>query len=351
LNPRTGEEVSPRDFLIRNQFGGRLGGPVWKNKTFFHALYEGQRIATRNAVTTTVFTDTARRGLYRFFPGVQNGNANAATPTVDLLGNPVKPATATGVLQSVILLTRDPNRTAISSLTQRYLGQMPLPNNFQAGDGLNTAGFTWQLPGSSNFDHLSVKVDHAISSKHQLAFSFTREVGKNLNGFMAQNLPGTPGGNSEQRDFFYSLQLVSTLSPSLVNEARYGALRPRLRFNAPWEIAGLDSLPKSGNTPFVVDFGTITDPLNISNDPQGRISPSYQFFDSLTWQRGRHTFKGGAEMRFVSTNGFNSFDVMPRAVIGSGGVAVQNVTNIAGIGQNATAAVNILDRFSYQFTG
>jgi hypothetical protein len=346
LNPRTGEEVSPRDFLIRNQFGGRLGGPVWKNKTFFHALYEGQRIATRNAVTTTVFTDTARRGLYRFFPGVQNANANATTPTVDLLGNPVKPATATGDLQTVNLLTRDPNRTAISSLMQRYLGQMPLPNNFQAGDGLNTAGFTWRLPGSSDFDHLSVKIDHAISNKHQLAFSFTREVGSNLNGFMAQNLPDTPGGNSEQRDFFYSLQLVSTLSPSLVNEARVGVLRPRLRFNAPWEVAGLDSLPKSGSTPFVVDFGTITDPLNISNDPQGRISPSYQFFDSLTWQTGRHTFKGGAEMRFVSTNGFNSFDVMPRAVIGSGGAAVQNVTNITGIGQNATAAVNILNDLS-----
>jgi hypothetical protein len=346
LNPRTGEEVSPRDFLIRNQFGGRLGGPIWKNKTFFHALYEGQRIATRNAVTTTVFTDTARRGLYRFFPGVQNANANATTPTVDLLGNPVKPATATGDLQTVNLLTRDPNRTAISSLMQRYIGQMPLPNNFQTGDGLNTAGFTWRLPGSSDFDHLSVKVDHAISNKHQLAFSFTREVGSNLNGFMAQNLPDTPGGNNEQRDFFYSLQLVSTLSPSLVNEARVGVLRPRLRFNAPWEVAGLDSLPKSGSTPFVVDFGTITDPLNISNDPQGRISPSYQFFDSLTWQTGRHTFKGGAEMRFVSTNGFNSFDVMPRAVIGSGGAAVQNVTNITGIGQNATAAVNILNDLS-----
>jgi hypothetical protein len=345
-NPRTGEEISPRNFLIRNQFGGRLGGPIWKNKTFFHALYEGQRIATRDAVTTTVFTDTARRGLFRFYPGVQNGNANAATPTVDLQGNPVRPGAATGDLQTVNLLDRDPNRRALSALMQQYLRQTPLPNNFQTGDGLNTAGFTWQLPGSSNFDHLSVKIDHAISNKHQLAFSFTRESGQNLNGFMAQNLPDTPGGNSESLDYFYSLQLISTLSPTLVNEARYGALRPRLRFNAPWEVAGLDGLPKAGNQPFVVDFVSITDPLNISNDPQGRISPSYQFFDSLTWQRARHTFKGGVEMRFVSTNGFNSFDVMPRAVIGSGGAAVQNVTTIAGIGQNATAAVNILNDLS-----
>lgn len=345
-DPRTGDEISPRNFLIRNQFGGRLGGPIWKDKTFFHALYEGQRQAQRTAVTSTVFTETARRGLFRFFPGVQNGNANAATPTVDFTGAPLKPATATGDLQTVNLLDRDPNRRAISSLMQQYLAQMPLPNNFQAGDGLNTAGYTWQRKASSDFDNLSIKIDHALSSKHQLAFSFTREAGSSLNGFVAQNLPTTLGGNSEQKDFFYSLQLVSTLSPSLVNEARYGALRPRLRFNAPWEVHGLDKFPKAGNQAYVVDFVSITDVFNQENDPQGRISPSYQFFDSLTWQKGQHTFKGGAEMRFVSTNGFNSFDVLPRAVIGSGGAAVQNVTTITGIGQNATPAVNILNDLS-----
>ncbi|HEX4948810.1 MAG TPA: carboxypeptidase-like regulatory domain-containing protein [Blastocatellia bacterium] len=351
VDPRTGEEISPRNFLIRNQFGGRLGGPIWKNRTFFHALYEGQRIAQRAAITSTVFTETARRGLFRFFPGVQNGNANAATPTVTFTGAPLKPSTATGDLQTVDLFTlnngpRDPNRRGISSLMQQYLSLMPLPNNFQAGDGLNTAGHTWQRKSSSDFNHFSIKIDHSISSKHQLAYSFSRETGASLNGFVPQNLPTTLGGNSEQNDSFHSLQLISTLSPSLVNEARVGVLRPRLRFNAPWEVHGLDKFPKAGNTNYVVDFVSITDVFNIENDPQGRISPSYQFFDSLTWQRGRHAFKVGAEMRFVSTNGFNSFDVMPRAVIGSGGAAVQNVTNIAGIGQNATPAVNILNDLS-----
>ncbi|MFN0088360.1 MAG: carboxypeptidase regulatory-like domain-containing protein [Blastocatellia bacterium] len=346
LDPRTGAEISPRNNLIRNQFMGNTGGPIWKNKTFFFALYEGQRIATRNALTSTVFTETARRGIFRFFPGAQNGNANAAAPTVDLLGNPVRPAAATGDLQTVNLLSRDPNRTAIPAYTQSLIGQMPLPNNFQAGDGLNTAGFTWQQPGTSDFDHLSVKIDHSLSNKHQLAFSFTRENGFNLNGFMGQNLPNAPGGNNSSLDYFYSLQLISTLSPTLVNEARYGVQRPKLRFNAPWEAAGLDTLPKAGGQPFVVDFVSITDPLNISNDPQGRISPSYQFFDSLTWQRGKHTLKGGFEARFVSTNGFNSFDVMPRAVIGSGGAAVQNITTVTGIGANAGAAVNILNDLS-----
>ncbi|MGH9838663.1 MAG: carboxypeptidase regulatory-like domain-containing protein, partial [Blastocatellia bacterium] len=347
-DPITGDEISPRNGLIRNQFGGRLGGPIWKNKSFFHVLYEGQLIATNNSITSTVYTATARQGIFRFFPGVQNGNVNAVTPTVDLLGNPIKPAQATGELQTINLLTRDPNRKGVDNTgyIQKMLALVPLPNNFRAGDGLNTAGYTWRRKGTSDFNHVSLKLDHTINQKNQLAFSFTHEQGKAINGFVAQNFPNSPGGTSESYDFLYSISLNSTLRPDLVNEFRYGALRPRLRFRAPWEVAGFDLFPKAGSVPYVIDFLSITDPINHENDPQGRISPSYQFADNIVWQRGRHAFKGGVEMRFVSTNGFNSFTVLPRANIGSGNVAVQNVANIAGIGQNSTPAVNLLNELS-----
>ncbi|HEV2667542.1 MAG TPA: hypothetical protein VG324_21685, partial [Blastocatellia bacterium] len=338
------------EVLIRNQFGGRLGGPIWKNKSFFHALYEGQRIAQKTTVTRTVLTDTARRGLFRFYPGVQNGNAIAAVPTVDLNGNPIKPATATGDLQTVNILTRDPNRPALNSIIQSQLAPMPLPNNFRAGDGLNTAGFTWSFPESQDFNHFSLKLDHIINEANRLAFSFTRESGLNKNSFLEQPFPDSPGGNSSSLDYLYSLSLSTTLRPNLLNEFRYGALRPKLRFNAPWEVAGLDSLPQANGQPYVVNFVTITDPIDQSNDPQGRISPFYQFADTVTWQKGRHSFKGGVEMRFVSTNGFNSFTVLPRANIGSGGAAVQNVNNIPGIGANEGTATNILNNLAGSVT-
>ena len=47
-------------------------------------------------VTDTVLTSQARQGIFRFSPGVQNGNANANNPSVDLSGNPVSPRGATG---------------------------------------------------------------------------------------------------------------------------------------------------------------------------------------------------------------------------------------------------------------
>src|SRR5256885_4250961 len=135
-----------KSFLNRNQFGGRLGGPLVKNKTFFFFLYEGMRTVQRDVVTAQVLTPLARQGIYRYFPGVASANANANNPTVDFAGNPVIPAGATGPLQSFNVFTRDPLRTGYdpSGLVQKFLTRMPVPNDFRTvGDGLNTAGYRW----------------------------------------------------------------------------------------------------------------------------------------------------------------------------------------------------------------
>jgi len=125
------------DYLNRNQFGGRFGGPVFTNKTFFFFLYEGQRVAQRRYVTGPVLTAEARQGIFRYFPGVQNGNALATTPTVDLFGNPVRPAGATGNLQSFSVFGRDPLRPGFdpAGWVQKVIGRMPMPNDF-SGAGL-----------------------------------------------------------------------------------------------------------------------------------------------------------------------------------------------------------------------
>ncbi len=339
---------TPRNSLIRNQFGGRLGGPIIKNRTFFFALYEGHRIRLSNAVDTTVLTETARQGIFRFYPGVTNGNAIAAVPTVDLNGAPVMPSTATGALQTVSLFNRDPNRPGLdpTGRIQTALGVVPRPNNFRFGDGLNTAGFTWQRKESEDFNHLSLKFDHALNEKHQLAFSYTREGRNNLGGYARKPFPDSIGGKNEDSNYLYSLTLISTLRSNLLNEFRYGALHPTRYPRAAWEVNGLDSLPKAGSQPFLLNFAAITDPIFLTDPPEGRTSPVYSFYDSITWQRGRHAFKAGADLRFVSSNAYNSNSVMPTVSTGAGGAAVQNITTIPGIGGNSGLAVNILNDLS-----
>lgn len=351
-----GQPIAPRNFLIRNQYGARAGGPVvlpklykGKNRTFFHFLWEAERIAQRNRVTRTVYTESARRGLYRFFPGAQNANATANIPVVDFQGNPVAPRTATGPLSSVNVYAVDPlrSRPDPSGAVQQMLGLMPLPNVFNVGDGLNTAGYAWIQPASSRRDQYNLKLDHNFNDRHRLSFSWNREDSLSLNGFQSQRFPNAPGGNVDSPDSVYSLKLFSILRPNLLNEFTVGALRSRSRSLAPWEVpGGLAALPKINGQPYLIDLLTVTDPILVDNDPQGRISPNYQWSDTISWLKGKHNIRAGGGVWFVSSNGFNSFDVMPRVVLGNGIQPVQNMGTVAGIGVNRGGAENLLNNLA-----
>ncbi len=100
----------PKDYENRNQFGGRLGGPIIKNKTFFFVLIDEQRDLFKQTFVGTTLTPLARQGVFRFFPGADNQNATQNNPTVDRNGNPVRPAGATGDLQQFSVFGRDSSR-------------------------------------------------------------------------------------------------------------------------------------------------------------------------------------------------------------------------------------------------
>ena len=134
-----------KDYKNGNQFGARLGGPIIHNKTFFFFLFEGQRYVTKQQFTGAVLTAEARQGLFRFFPGVQNGNALSNNPTVDRLGNPIKPQGATGDLQAVSVFGKDSNRMEMdkSGWVPRLLARMPLPNEFTSCGSCDGSPNVW----------------------------------------------------------------------------------------------------------------------------------------------------------------------------------------------------------------
>ncbi len=338
----------PRDSLIFNNFGGRLGGPIIHNRTFFHFTYEGIRDHEADAVTAVTYTATARAGTFRFFPGVQNANADASVPTVDLQGNPVRPATATGPLQSALLFGRDPSRPGLdpTGTIQRFLNVMPLPNDFRSGDGLNTAGYTWRRKVTDGFNHYNTRIDHHLNERHGLTFSYLREDENAFNGFLPQPFPASPGGTAIKPTDEYHVRLISTLSPTKTNEFNAGAQRARYRFYAPWETpAGKAFMPTATGYGYLPVFGLVSDPIADDNGPQGRISPFYQYADRFSWIKGKHELKFGGELRFASSNGFNSFDVTPLVIFG-GGFAPSptgvNTVAIPGLGINEAAAQQLL---------
>src|SRR5215475_11757064 len=180
-----------KTYSNRNQFGGRLGGPIKKNKAFFFVLIDEQRYVEKQSITSTVLTAPAREGIFRYLTegatgsnggtSRRNGNAFSTTPSVDLNGNTLTANPANGTplfLNSFNLFSdvRDPNRTRIDPLwvAPQYLTRMPLPNDYTVGDGLNTAGFRWLQPHAgldsstertpkNNRNHISTRFDYQIN--------------------------------------------------------------------------------------------------------------------------------------------------------------------------------------------
>jgi hypothetical protein len=303
VNPTTGQTL-PREKLIRNQFGGRLGGPVrlpksifgplayeGKDRTFFFFSYEGKRESRGLSRNRIVYTEQARQGIFRYLNNLPTTPANvAANPTA---------------IRSVNVLGLNANRTTPDSVVARYLALTPTPNNFQLGDGLNTGGYRFNSTILSPSDIFSGRLDHRLTSKHSLEATFSYGDVNFLGDYINEGEPLFPDAPYRTRNTLgrgVSTTLRSTLTPTLINEARFGAQLSTLSFG------NTATFPEG----YQVDFGTITDPVNDFLG-SGRNLRVLQFTDNLTWIRGSHNFKTGVELRSLWVHRFTFADTLPRA--------------------------------------
>jgi hypothetical protein len=355
-----GNPLKPRSQLKQNNYGIRFGGPVKKNKMFFNGIYEPYKQRNFTTRNQSVYTPTALQGIFRFYPGVINGNAQASTPTVDLAGNPVQPAGATGSLQSVPVLGRDPARLTVdpTGVMAHVLSYLPLPNNYLVGDGLNTAGFTWNQPTPVNFELYEGRIDYNFNEKHHLAITLSQQSYHSFNVATPPPFPSTPGQADPTETSTYTAALTSVFRPNLLNEARMGIFRTRTIVLAPYDPATPGSkgfLPTIGGTPILPYFANlnvsnqITDPYGNLGIPGNYLQPTYQYGDNLTWIKGKHSFKGGAQIRYISLAGFD-FQGSQNPIVVFGAPPLSPITNIStgpnpipNIGQNANGAASLLE--------
>ena len=386
-NNRTGTTPS---WFNRHQLSVNYGGPIRRNKTFFFVLYDGQRMWSREAVRATVLTADARAGTFRYFTNVVNGNADAnatggTNPTasvVDALGNPrsqaeIQAAVAAagssatvGPLQTISVFNRDSNRPGYDTTgyIQRVLATMPLPNDFTGGDGLNTAIFKWNRKGDSlicsaicqqgveddvNRNQINAKVDHNFNDSHKFSVSYTFER------FTAS---GQRGNYPGKEDDWFSLttrkpqvitsSLVSTLTPRLVNDFRFGLRRAWSRSPYPYDDEStkdevLAFLPSASGYPVIfssMPINVANNILNPGNNTNANTSSLWTFADSVAWTQGPHSFKLGGELRKATTVGLNSLNGIPHVVGGAGNVAIPtSAFSIAGLAAaNQATARNLL---------
>ena len=387
-----------KDFLNRNQFGGRIGGPIIRNKAFFFFLFDGQRYLSKQETIGTVLTPEARRGIFRYLTANatgsaggtsrRNGHAFSTTPSVDLFGNVLNRDSATGAPLFVNSFNvfddvRDPFRTRIDPvwIGPQYLTRMPLPNDWTVGDGLNTAGIRWQrrIAGedgatgdtqTTNRNQYNMRFDYQLNANNKVSFSFTKENNWGVTG--QTGLPDWPGGyfGEIRRDpTFSTASWTSTISPTVVNEFRWGrkvdswlGMQPtdlNCCQGGVFDTDKLTPLAKEAFAAFPQIDGqrvAVLQSTNIGGDfarvrqnPRFNSSPLTQFADTVSWTRGSHSLQGGFEATYSSSGQFDAINSRPQFNLGVGTVAISGITttNFRGLNTNdITLAQELLANLS-----
>ena len=312
----------PRPQFVQHIFGGSVGGPIVKNKTFFFVNTQLLRTSQSIFVNRTVYTADARAGRFRFVRGGQNNNITAGTPAVDASGNPRFPVCATGVASPCIAtfnVAGNPNiPLSADPTTSALIGMTPLPNNFLVGDGLNTAGFAFNAPQRERQYDFSTKIDHTFNDRHAVFVRYAQgsqnTIGDNAN-LGLQSFPGTPNVvDTFRTPRNLAVNYRATLAPTVVNEFVIGFNKFTFSFNNPDPNA-------AQNSPVILNL--VRDPLNASPSVNNaRTLRTFQVVDNLSWQKGAHTFKFGTNLRFQShfdnRSSVAGFNIRESVTLGTG---------------------------------
>jgi hypothetical protein len=323
--------------LRQHQYGGDIGGPIFKDRTFFFFNFQGQRQVFPVQQNRTVYTESVRQGIFRYVVGGQNTNAGQTGASVDLSGNPRFPncsaTVTTNCIASFNIFANDPRRLGVDpTIQQQVLNQFPAPNNFAAGDGLNTAGFTYNAGRLDPQRDFVFKIDHKFNESHNVSGRYAWGKQDTLNDTTNSGAPAFPGlppkVNTTRDPRNLAINYRWVVSPTVVNELVVGGNHFTFNFIN----------PSAGAQPFSIVTINPTDPFDYT-EGNLRTLNTYQVVDNLSWTKGTHLVKGGINFRYQqhrdvrgSLGGQNS-----NVILGIAGAAQVNVGCLNGAsGVNAT---------------
>lgn len=304
----------PKAQFHNNQFGGSLGGPIIKDRTFFYLNYEGQR--ERVGVVTLA--------------NVPVGNAADGSLSPSQATNPV---------------------------IQQLIARHPWPAPNLTGSSFNASVIS---PSYNRVDSMIAKIDHNVNA-HNLV------TGRYFFGDSSQSFPlaltasggQLPGFNTftPTRVQLVSLSHVWTVSPTQVNELRYGWNRFAEDFLADDRAFHPSSIGLNVGTgladqglPIILVSG-VAQLGATSGDPRGRVDTNNQLLDNFSWKLNKHDVKFGVEYRRTTIKQY--FDKYFRGKLSFNDTVDPNTGAVI-----RTAQQNFLDGFpdtgfgaSFQYAG
>ena len=275
-----------KNILRQNQFGATIGGPIYKNKTFFFFSYEGLRSTAETPSLAFVLTPAQRAGDFSAYTGT--------------LRNPYTGGTYAS------------KQIPVNAVAQNNINTyMPLPNGSFSG-GANYSGVS--IGDQANNQYIG-RVDHKFNDRNSIFVHY-------IYGY--RGFPFTDTNPNFRYTGTYpmhnaALQYIHVFSPALVNEARAGVnlehvkqLSIRTGTGFTIESLGINGFlvggpngrpltPNEEGFPLlsISGFLGIGDSRAASNLDYSR---TFLFADNVTWTKGKHTLLFGADIRKVAGN-------------------------------------------------
>jgi len=298
--------ATPIGHYTQNQFGGTIGGPIRRDKTFF--FFDMQDFRARRAQTEESTVPT---------PLMQQGNF---TELPFALSSPLFPSQAGCVVNNTI------QPSCMSTPGQKLAGLFPTPNipSTVAVEGqpgsylLGVPNYIYQAAVPNNTWSLDGRIDHTLNQKNRLFGRYSYYDVSRQDPPWTSNAVAGNGNFATQyriRTQQVALGLTTTLTNSLINEVR-GGFNREYAHSDPIGVAlgtslapnyGLNGIPVTPNTAGIPAFyiNGLTTLGTAPWRPQFQIAQVSQLVDNLSWLKGNHSFKFGYEYHRWSDNFFD----------------------------------------------
>ena len=298
-------EESKAPKLDKDILGGALGGPIRRNKMFFFGNFEKFKENSEAPVVRSVPSDSFRDGIlmYRCANASQcpGGSVRGFNNT-----HSVQPGWYG--LSPAEIASIDPLGIGPSVAASRYFKDFPSPNE-PGLDGANIMDFRFAAPIENDFNTFIGRFDYRIN-EGQTLFARVNFQDDTVNS--APQFPGGPSASQTVRNNMgFAIGHDGTLGPSLVNSFRYGMTKI--------DVGTIGTLASD-----YVDFRFISE-LDPYTATETRETPTHNIVNDLSWLKGNHTVKVGANLRWTripSTRNGSSYSY-----------AIVNPSWVAGVGQ------------------